>query len=148
MFRLKSISNDGGSQSTLDTYLTALTPFGQSGTFGALEPSMTPITMDFTIPTPDNKWNQIIELQLPNGHKVFFISFSKNLIVHINHFQMIVDRTTWISDRRDKSPLMYRLDTQLLIPLYINSSKRNSNLHISLFLEIQWVVLVFVVVVH
>lgn len=30
---------------------------------------------------------------------------------------MILDRTTWVTTPGDKTPLIYRLDTQLLIPL-------------------------------
>jgi hypothetical protein len=32
---------------------------------------------------------------------------------------MVVDRTTWVISPGDKTPIIYRLDTQLLIPLYI-----------------------------
>lgn len=32
---------------------------------------------------------------------------------------MIVDRTTWVTSPADKTPIIYRLDTQLLIPLYV-----------------------------
>jgi hypothetical protein len=32
---------------------------------------------------------------------------------------MIVDRTTWVTSPGDKTPIKYRLDTQLLIPLYV-----------------------------
>jgi hypothetical protein len=30
---------------------------------------------------------------------------------------MVVDRTTWVTSPADKTPLIYRLDTELLIPL-------------------------------
>jgi len=33
---------------------------------------------------------------------------------------MIVDRTSWVTNAADKTPVIYRLDTQLLIPLYDN----------------------------
>ncbi len=32
---------------------------------------------------------------------------------------MIVDRTSWVTSAGDKTPIIYRLDTQLLIPLYV-----------------------------
>jgi hypothetical protein len=36
---------------------------------------------------------------------------------------MIVDRTSWVTTPGDKIPIIYRLDTQLLIPLYISRFK-------------------------
>jgi len=36
---------------------------------------------------------------------------------------MIVDRTSWVTSPGDKIPIIYRLDTQLLIPLYISKFK-------------------------
>jgi hypothetical protein len=47
---------------------------------------------------------------IKNKNKKFFIFYS----------QMIVDRTTWVTSPTDRTPLNYRLDTQLLIPLYRN----------------------------
>jgi len=35
------------------------------------------------------------------------------------YFQIIIDRTTWVTNPGDKIPPHYRLDNQLLIPLYI-----------------------------
>jgi hypothetical protein len=32
---------------------------------------------------------------------------------------MVVDRTSWVTTAGDKTPVIYRLDTQLLIPLYV-----------------------------
>ncbi|CAF1374593.1 unnamed protein product [Rotaria sordida] len=96
---LKISSTDDQSSSNIDTYVTPATPLTQPGTFGAIEPAVTNITADFMIPSYEYKWNQIVELQLPDRKK------------------MIVDRTTWLTNPGDKSPLVYRLDTQLLIPL-------------------------------
>ncbi|CAF1275673.1 unnamed protein product [Adineta ricciae] len=96
---LKVNSTDDPSQLDVDTYVTPATPICQPGTFGAIEPAVTHGTSDFTIPLSDYKWNQIVELQLPDGKK------------------MVVDRTTWVTNPVDKSPVIYRLDTQLLIPL-------------------------------
>jgi len=38
-----------------------------------------------------------------------------------NHiiFQMIVDRTSWITQPNDKTSVIYQLDVQLLVPLYV-----------------------------
>jgi len=47
-----------------------------------MEPAITPVTSDFTIPPSEYKWNQIIELQLSDGKKVLFKN--KNKINHIN----------------------------------------------------------------
>ncbi|CAF0831896.1 unnamed protein product [Rotaria sp. Silwood1] len=96
---LKISSTDDQSSFHVDTYVTPATPLTQPGTFGAIEPAVTNITTDFTMPSFEYKWNQIVELQLPDRKK------------------MIVDRTTWLTNPVDKSPLVYRLDTQLLIPL-------------------------------
>lgn len=91
--------NEGEATSTTDTFLPPPTPIGQLGTFGALEATIPPIPVDINIPLSDYKWNQVSEVQLPDGKK------------------MLVDRTTWATNPSDKSPLIYRLDTQLLIPL-------------------------------
>jgi len=32
---------------------------------------------------------------------------------------MILDRTTWVTNPGDKTPIKYQLDNQLLLPLYI-----------------------------
>ncbi len=65
MFRLKSTSEgEDESQSVVDIYVSPSTPIGQSGTFGALEPSVSTIANDFIVPLSDYKWNQIVELQL------------------------------------------------------------------------------------
>jgi hypothetical protein len=55
----------------MDTNFSPLTSFGQSSSFRAFEPAVTPLTSDFTIPLSDYQWNKIVELQLPNGKKVF-----------------------------------------------------------------------------
>ena len=68
--RLKVNSTDDLSQLDVDTYVTPATPICQPGTFGAIEPAVTHGTSDFTVPSPDYKWNQIVELQLPDGKKV------------------------------------------------------------------------------
>ncbi len=71
LFRLKSTDGEiEESKLVVDTYLSPSTPVGQSGTFGALEPSVTTTASDFTVPTTDFKWNQIVELQLSDGRKV------------------------------------------------------------------------------
>ncbi len=71
-FRIKLCSdNEDEPQSAIDTFVTPSTPVGQAGIFGALEPPVTTETSDFTIPTSDYKWNQIVELQLSDGKKVF-----------------------------------------------------------------------------
>ena len=61
---------DDSSRSDVDTYVTPVTPVCQPGTFGAIEPANTHVTSDFTVPPSEYKWNQIIELQLPDGKKV------------------------------------------------------------------------------
>jgi hypothetical protein len=68
---LKISSSDNQSPSDVDTYVTPVTPTGQPGTFGAIEPAMAHVTSDFTIPLSEYKWNQVVELQLPDGKKVF-----------------------------------------------------------------------------
>jgi len=56
--------------------LTPSTSIVQSGTFGAIEPPVTTVTSDFKMPVLVSQWNQIIELQLPDGRKVcLFFSF-------------------------------------------------------------------------
>ncbi|CAF0787906.1 unnamed protein product [Didymodactylos carnosus] len=71
-----------------------------TGSFRALEPSTPPIMWpsDFPMPVADYKWNQKVDIQLPDGKK------------------MIVDRRTWVTKPGEEIPI-YRLDTQLLIPL-------------------------------
>ncbi|CAF1445673.1 unnamed protein product, partial [Adineta steineri] len=96
---LKVNSNDDQPQHEVDTYVTPITPTCQPGTFGAIETTMAEVSSDFIVPPSGYKWNQIVELQLPDGKK------------------MIVDRTTWVTNPADKTPTIYRLDTQLLIPL-------------------------------
>ncbi len=70
MFRLKLSCDE--SQSSVDVYVTPSTPLGPSGTFGVLEPAFSTPSSDYTIPSTDYKWNQIVELQLSDGKKVFF----------------------------------------------------------------------------
>ncbi len=73
MFRLKSTVDDNDEPKVVvDTYLAQLTPVTQSGTFGALEPAVSTIASDFTVPLTDFKWNQIVELEISDGRKVFF----------------------------------------------------------------------------
>jgi hypothetical protein len=69
-FRLKSSSTDDQAESDVDTYVIPSTPVCQPGAFGAIEPAMTNVTSDFTVPLSEYKWNQIVELQLPDGKKV------------------------------------------------------------------------------
>jgi hypothetical protein len=54
----------------VDIYITPVTPISQTGTFGAIEPAITHLASDFTIPLSEYKWNQVVELQLPDGKKV------------------------------------------------------------------------------
>ncbi len=81
LFRLRSNVDDNDEvQVVVDTYVTPSTPVGQSGTFGGLEPPVSTITNDFTMPLSDYKWNQIVELQLSDGRKVlnrFFFDSNK-----------------------------------------------------------------------
>ena len=46
---------------------------------------------------------------------------------------MIVDRTTWVTTPGEKIPVIYRLDTQLLIPLYVIKVKINESKQHRLF---------------
>lgn len=77
-FRLRLSVIDDSSRSDVDTYLTPITPICQPGTFGAIEPAMAHVTGDFTIPSSDYKWNQIVELQLPDGKKVRLPSVTRS----------------------------------------------------------------------
>jgi hypothetical protein len=43
---------------------------------------------------------------------------------------MIVDRTTWITNARSKTPMIYRLDTQLSIPLYVDRNSHGRCVHV------------------
>ncbi|CAF0874104.1 unnamed protein product [Adineta ricciae] len=94
-----SLNDDDEPESVVDTYVTPSTPIGQSGTFGAIEPADTTVSDNLTIPVADPKWNQVVEVELSDDKK------------------MILDRTTWVTAPGEKTPLVYRLDTQLLIPL-------------------------------
>ncbi len=67
---MKANTTDDQTQLDVDTYVTPITPTCQPGTFGAIEPAMAHVTSDFTIPLSEYKWNQIVELQLPDGKKV------------------------------------------------------------------------------
>jgi len=78
-FRLKSNSDDDDDepQSAIDTSVTPSTPIVQSGTLGAIEPSVTTVKSDFIMPVIDPKWNETVEIQLPDGRKVFFLFIKK-----------------------------------------------------------------------
>ena len=69
--RLKAIT-DGNedSQPATDIFITPSTPVPQLNAFGNLEPSTNVVVSDVTIPLSEYKWNQIIELELPDGKKV------------------------------------------------------------------------------
>ena len=70
-FRLRlSLNTDDPSASEVDSFITPSTPVAQSGSFGLIEPTMSVMASDFTIPVSEYKWNQIVELQLPDGKKV------------------------------------------------------------------------------
>jgi hypothetical protein len=71
LFRLTKTSTDDQLLSDIDIYVTPVTPISQSGAFGAIEPAITHVTNDFTIPTSEYKWNQNVEIELSNGKKVF-----------------------------------------------------------------------------
>ncbi|CAF0794665.1 unnamed protein product [Didymodactylos carnosus] len=76
-------------------------PATSPGNFCKLEPSTLPVTWpsNIEIPVTDYKWNEIDDVELPNGKK------------------MTVDRTTWVTKPGEKTPGSYQLDRQLLIPL-------------------------------
>ena len=65
-----TINTEDESQSAIDLYITPSTPVAQAGTFGAIEPPMSAVPSDFTVPVTEYKWNQIDEIQLSNGKKV------------------------------------------------------------------------------
>jgi hypothetical protein len=50
-----------------------MTPIYQPGAFGAIEPAIAHVSSDFTVPLSEYKWNQIVELQLSDGKKVFYL---------------------------------------------------------------------------
>ena len=58
-----------------------LTPLVQSGTIGTMTLPVPMMLGDFTIPLSPDKWNQVIELQLPDGKKVFLFLISLNKII-------------------------------------------------------------------
>ncbi|CAF3750600.1 unnamed protein product [Rotaria sordida] len=62
-------------------------------------PLMSLSSNDFIIPASEYKWNQVVELQLPDGKK------------------MVIDRTTWMANPDEETSVTYRLDTQLFLPL-------------------------------
>lgn len=72
-FSLKISFSDEQTTSEVDMYVTPATPIYQPGTFGAIEPAVTHMGSGFTIPMSEYKWNQIVELQLPDGKKVYLI---------------------------------------------------------------------------
>ena len=67
---MKLSSTDDQSTPEIDIYVTPVTPIYQPGQFGAIEPAMARVSNDFTIPLSEYKWNQIVEIQLPDGKKV------------------------------------------------------------------------------
>jgi hypothetical protein len=75
---LKLNSIDDQCPPAVDTYVTPATPVPQSGTFGAIEPAMSHVMSDFTIPLSEYKWNQVVELQLPDGKKVLVQNEKEN----------------------------------------------------------------------
>ncbi|CAF1938498.1 unnamed protein product [Rotaria magnacalcarata] len=98
---LKS-SLDSDDESKLAAEATVITPTSlfQPGLFEAIDPQVTTVTNNLTVPFTDNKWNQTIEMQLSDGRKV------------------ILDRTTWtVGAGDDKTSSIYRLDNQLAVPL-------------------------------
>jgi hypothetical protein len=70
---LKINTTDETPLTDIDVFVLPATPIYQPGTFGAIEPAMTHVSADFIIPLSEYKWNQIAELQLPDGKKVFFL---------------------------------------------------------------------------
>ncbi|CAF1320961.1 unnamed protein product, partial [Rotaria sordida] len=100
---------------TIDTSTTV--PINQPDLFGVIEAPITPVTNNMTIPFADFKWNQIAELLLSNGNKVFILVIFLDEAISNLHFQIIVDRTTWIANSEDRTSSVYQLDAQLSIPL-------------------------------
>lgn len=68
--RLKLNTGDDTEESEMEDYITPSTPILHPGTLGAVEPSMTQTTIELNIPLTEYKWNQIVEIQLPDGKKV------------------------------------------------------------------------------
>ena len=74
LFRLNSSSQDKkGDQSepTIDISIPPQTPILQTGVFESFEPPASPRTSQFTVPTSDPIWNNVVEYQLSDGKKVF-----------------------------------------------------------------------------
>jgi hypothetical protein len=71
IFRLKINTTDEQTTTDVNVFVLPATPIYQPGTFGAIEPAIIHVDADFTIPISEYKWNQIVELQLPDGKKVF-----------------------------------------------------------------------------
>ena len=68
---MKINTTDDQATTDVDVYVTPVTPIYQPGTFGATEPAITHVSASFTVPPSEFKWNQIVELQLPDGKKVY-----------------------------------------------------------------------------
>jgi hypothetical protein len=77
IIRVKLTSHDDGEcQPAIDTFMTPATPVTHSGAFGDIEPPVTPATSSFVVPVSEYKWNQNVDIELPNGKKVRFVCFS------------------------------------------------------------------------
>ena len=68
--RLKLRATDDAGEAEIDDFISPSTPLVHPGTFGAVEPAMNQTIGDVNIPLSDYKWNQIVEIQLPDGKKV------------------------------------------------------------------------------
>lgn len=72
--RIKKYHDDDDvSSSSIDVIVTPSTPTVLSSTLGALEPPITPTFNEFSVPTVNTNWNQISEVELSDGRKVFFL---------------------------------------------------------------------------
>ena len=67
---MKASSTDDQSLSEAEAYVLPLTPIYQPDQFGAIEPATGHVTSDFEMPLSEYKWNQIVDLELPDGKKV------------------------------------------------------------------------------
>ena len=67
---MKINPTDDSTSSDVDAFATPIVSACQPGIFGVIESSMATINDDFLIPSFEYKWNQVVEIQLPDGKKV------------------------------------------------------------------------------
>ena len=72
-------NTDDATAAVIDSFITPSTPVTQPGSFGAIEPAISAVASDFTIPLSEYKWNQVVEIQLSDGKKVRSTKETKNL---------------------------------------------------------------------